>query len=124
MDRQTEQIEQVFFNVPLPKLEPIFKRWVREVLQEIPQTTQSTKEADIYFDIDEFREYHPDKPKKATVYGWVHSRSVPCYRDQKKLRFLKSEIDAWLKQGRKKTYAETAIEADEYLANKRRRIIL
>jgi hypothetical protein len=36
------------------------------------------------------------------------------------LRFLKSEIDLWLKQGRKKTYAETAIEADEYLANKKR----
>lgn len=121
MDRQTEQIEQVFFNVPLPKLEPIFKRWVREVFQEKPQITQSTKEPDIWFDIDGFCEYHPDKPKKPTVYGWVHSKAVPCHRGQKKLRFLKSEIDLWLKSGKKLTYAETALEADEYLANKKRR---
>jgi hypothetical protein len=30
-----DQIEQVFFNVPLSKLEPIFKRWVKEAQAEI-----------------------------------------------------------------------------------------
>ena len=30
-----EQVEQVFFNVPLSKLEPIFKRWIKEALTEI-----------------------------------------------------------------------------------------
>ena len=112
--------EQVFFSFLLKGVEPIFKTWVREVLHEKPQTTQPTKEPDIWLDIDGLCEYHPDKPKKPTVYGWVHSKSIPCHRGQKKLRFLKSEIDLWLKQGRKKTYSETALEADEYLAKKQR----
>lgn len=29
-----ESIEQVFFNVPLSKLEPIFKRWIKEAQSE------------------------------------------------------------------------------------------
>jgi len=111
--------EHLFFSFILKGVEPIFKTWVREVFQEKPQTTQSVKEPDFWFDIDGLCEYHPDKPKKPTVYGWVHNRSVPCHRGQKKLRFLKSEIDLWLKQGRKRTYQETAIEADQYLAKKK-----
>lgn len=112
--------EQVFSSNFLKGIEPIFKTWVRDVLQEKPQITQLTKEPDIWFDVDGLCEYHPDKPKKATVYGWVHNRSVPCHRGKKKLRFLKSEIDLWLKQGKMYTYAETAKEADEYLAKNRR----
>jgi len=34
------------------------------------------------------------------------------------LRFLKSEIDNFLKQGRKKTLAETASEAEQYCKTK------
>lgn len=36
-------MEQVFFNVPLAKLEPIFKGWVKDVLEHqnnTPQTPQ------------------------------------------------------------------------------------
>lgn len=37
-----EYQEQVFFNVPLSRLEPIFKRWVKEVQQEFqPQIRES-----------------------------------------------------------------------------------
>lgn len=31
-------MEQVFFNVPLSKLEPIFKRWVKEAQTELQPT--------------------------------------------------------------------------------------
>ncbi len=76
-------------------------------------------ETDQWFDLNEFCQYHPDKPSKATAYGWVHNRLIPVHKGGKKLRFLKSEIDAWLKQGRKKTLAETASEADTYLQTKK-----
>jgi hypothetical protein len=33
--------------------------------------------------------------------------------------FLKSEIDTWLKLGRKKTVAEIQAEAEQYVNNKR-----
>ena len=75
---------------------------------------------DCWLDLNDLVEYDPEKRSKATFYGYVHERAIPFHKRGKKITFLKSEIDLWLKQGRKKTYAETALEADEYLANKRR----
>jgi predicted DNA-binding transcriptional regulator AlpA len=54
-------------------------------------------------DLNELCNYLPDKPAKATVYGWIHASLIPCHKGQKKLRFRKSEIDTWLLEGRKKT---------------------
>jgi predicted DNA-binding transcriptional regulator AlpA len=54
------------------------------------------------------------------VYGWVNAGTIPVHKGGKKLRFLKSEINNWLKQGRKKTLAELASEADTYLSNKKK----
>jgi excisionase family DNA binding protein len=75
-------------------------------------------ETDRWFDLNELCIYHPDKPSKPTVYGWVNAGIIPVHKGGKKLRFLKSEIDNWLRQGRKKTLAETASEADTYLKEK------
>ncbi len=43
----------------------------------------------------------------------------PIYKSSKKLRFLKSEIDNWLLQGRKMTASEIEKEATSYLKIKR-----
>lgn len=60
---------------------------------------QQSAEADRWFDLKELCKYHPDKPTKPTVYGWVSAGTIPVHKGGKKLRFLKSEIDNWLKQG-------------------------
>lgn len=73
-------------------------------------------EADRWLDLTELCQYHPDKPTKATVYLWVSAARIPVHKGGKKLRFLKSEIDEWLKRGRKKTWAEA--EADACLIKK------
>jgi hypothetical protein len=44
---------------------------------------------------------------------------VPVHKGEKKLRFLKSEIDNWLLQNRKKTLAESSNEADAYLLRRK-----
>lgn len=72
-----------------------------------------------WFDLDEFCKYHPDKPAKATVYGWVSAGSVPFHKTGKKLRFLRSEIDAWLSQGRRKTATEIEEESYQYLKKRK-----
>lgn len=77
-------------------------------------------EADHWFNIDELCKYHPDKPSKATVYGWVSHDRIPVHKGGKKLRFLKSEIDKWLLQGRKKTVADFEKDADAYLTGKKK----
>ena len=82
--------------------------------------TEPIPEADRWLNLNEFCEYHPDKPAKATVYGWVFSSKVPHHKDGKKLRFLKSEVDLWLQTGRRKTNSEIQKEADIYTSKKRK----
>ena len=84
----------------------------------LENSNEQPTEADRWFDLNELCIYHPDKPSKPTVYGWVNTGNVPVHKGGKKLRFLKSEIDTWLRQGKKKTFAETASEADNYLKKK------
>lgn len=81
---------------------------------------EKSVESDIWFDIDQFCQYHPDKPAKPTIYGWVSAGLVPHHKSGKKLRFLKSEIDEWLKAGRRKTQSEIQAEADLYLEGKKK----
>jgi excisionase family DNA binding protein len=76
-------------------------------------------ETDHWFNINGLSEYLPDHPAKQTIYGWVSKKEIPYNKGGKSLRFLKSEIDAWIKQGRKLTRTETA-EANLYKSKKRR----
>lgn len=72
--------------------------------------------ADEWFNIDELIKYLPTHPAKQTVYDWVHKRLIPVHKEgQRKLSFLKSEIDDWLKSSKQKTIAEIEIEAEQYL---------
>ena len=83
-------------------------------------STHRQHDPERWLNLSELCEYLPDKPVKPTVYGWVHNRVIPCHRRGKKLYFLKSEIDVWLKTGRKKTNSEIAAEAQEYTTHKRK----
>jgi excisionase family DNA binding protein len=76
-------------------------------------------ETDCWFDLNELCNFHPDKPSKPTVYGWVNAGNIPVHKSGKKLRFLKSEIENWLRQGKKKTLNETASLADQYCKTKK-----
>ena len=74
---------------------------------------------DQWFDVDGLRAYHPDHPARKTIYDWVTLRRVPYHKDGKRLRFLKSEIDAWLAGGYHKTDDEMQVEAVDYINAKR-----
>jgi hypothetical protein len=84
------------------------------------QRTEPQPEQDTWFNIVELSNYLPDRPSVPTLYGRVHFKQIPFHKSpgQKKLRFLKSEIDEWLKEGRKKTFAETEAEANQYINKK------
>lgn len=79
--------------------------------QVIAERGGSTPEPDQWFNLSQFCDYHPAKPSPNTVYGWVARRVVPHKHDGKKLFFLKSEIDAWLKNKGRKTSQELIQEA-------------
>lgn len=75
---------------------------------------------DRWFNLHELCNYHPDRPSKATVYSWVNARIIPVHKGGKKLRFLKSEIDMWLMEGKRKSHVEIANEVDNYLSKNKR----
>jgi predicted DNA-binding transcriptional regulator AlpA len=83
----------------------------------IERAADNKPEVDRWFNLSQLCEYLPDRPAKATIYGKVSANTIPCHKDSKKLRFLKSEIDLWLLQGRKKTLTELEEEADGYLGS-------
>ena len=81
-------------------------------------TRQTPSEHPKYLTIDELCEYDPAKRSKATFYGYVHRREIAFTKKGKKLLFLKSDIDAWLQSGRRKTGDEISQEADSYIQSR------
>jgi excisionase family DNA binding protein len=101
----------------LPKAFAHLTNEVSEIKRLLLEKSNPTPtEIDRWFDLTELCNYLPDKPAKPTVYGWVHTSVIPCHKGGKKLRFLKSEIDLWLRAGKKKTMSELAAETDFILS--------
>ncbi len=86
------------------------------LLNQNPKT-----ESDCWYNLTELCNYLPDKPKKAKIYRLTRLNLIPHRKSSKALIFLKSEIDTWLKEGRKKTIAEISAEANTYLKIKSKR---
>jgi hypothetical protein len=85
----------------------------------LAQSKLQQPETEEWYNLDQLCLYLPDKPSKATVYSWVSKSLIPTHKGSKKLRFQKSEIDNWLKDGRKKTLAEIDKLAAEYIKSKK-----
>lgn len=115
-----EDLTQGLTLETLPKAFALILNDVSEIKRLLlEKSEEQITNNDCWFDLTELCNYHPDKPSKPTVYGWVSAGVIPVHKSGKKLRFLKSEIDNWLMQGRKKTFAETTIEAELYCKTKK-----
>jgi predicted DNA-binding transcriptional regulator AlpA len=112
-------MEQIFLSLTKSDFQDLIAETFNSCLKRNTAIHTPPTESDRWFDLPELCDYLPDKPAKATVYGYVSANTIPCHKGAKKLRFLKSEIDTWLKQGRKKTVAEIEQETDQYLSKKK-----
>lgn len=110
-----ENLTQGLTLETLPKAFLQLTNEVSEIKRLLLEKSNPPQPTDRWFDLNELCIYHPDKPSKPTVYGWVNAGTIPVHKGGKKLRFLKSEIDNWLKQGRKKTLNEIEAEAANYV---------
>ena len=90
---------------------------IESLLSSIPST--KAEPTDRWFNLQELCDYHPDHPAKQTVYGWVSQHIIPYHKDGKKLRFLKSEIDAWLNSGAFSSTAELQADALQFINAKK-----
>ena len=81
-----------------------------------PQLTDSQPETDELLTVQDTAKFL--SLSVATVYGLIHKGEIPVMKRSKRCYFSKVELINYLKQGRKKTFAETATEADTYLKKK------
>lgn len=54
-----------------------------------------------------------------SIYGLIAKGELPVMKRSKRCYFSKVELINYLKQGKRKTFAETASEADQYLTQKK-----
>ncbi len=65
------------------------------------QSDKEEKKPDFLMTVTELQTELPEHPAKQTIYGWVNNRKIPYEKHGKTLYFRKSEIDQWLRNGRK-----------------------
>jgi excisionase family DNA binding protein len=105
MNNPFEILEQKLSNI-----ESLLNNLIEENKQSSPSS-----DSIVWLNLTELCNYLPDKPKKSTVYGWIQYRTIPFHKGSKNLRFLKSDIDKWLKDGRRKTFTEIENESKAYM---------
>jgi len=86
----------------------------RLLLQKNEQ--QPTEQSDQLFTVQEAADFL--NLTVPTIYSKVSKSELPVMKRSKRLYFSKIELLNYLKQGRKKTFAETASEADKYIKRK------
>ena len=53
-----------------------------------------------------------------TLYGYVQRNKIPHYKKGNRLKFFKSEIIQWIKEGKVKSLSEIEADANAYFSNK------
>ena len=110
----------VFISLPIEDLQTVIIDCVNSCLKTSKHiSTQEPSER--WFDLNELVNYDPEKRTKPTFYGYISNSTIPYHKRGKKLIFLKSEIDNWLKEGRKRTLIEIESEAENNLVKPKKR---
>jgi excisionase family DNA binding protein len=72
-------------------------------IQELKELLTKPAQVDKWLDLDELCDYLPGKPKKQTIYQRVSKNTIPHHNiNGKRLSFLKSEVDQWLKSQKRR----------------------
>ena len=110
-------------TVSLHDLVSLIERSEQRIISALTNNNLQPFNSDKWFNLTELCNYLPDKPARQTIYGYVAANTIPYNKPagQKKLKFLKSEIDAWLKTGRNKTNADTEANTDDFLQTRKRK---
>ena len=106
-------------TISVQQLEALLDSKVQVILDAVA-TNKNKPIEDKWFDLNGLIDYLPSHPKAQTVYEWVHKKIIPFHKspETKMLTFLKSEVDIWLKSGRRKTQHEKAVLVNNYINNK------
>ena len=93
-------MEQVLFSLPLERLEPIFKNWVKSAMQEIGHEPAPGNRNRFY--LSEAAQY-AGLPVPTFR---IHQHKIGGTKIGKRWIFSKKELDNFMAQNRRKTLAE------------------
>lgn len=96
-----------------------FKKFLKEALREIISENLSllTQPAVEIMDMKQASEFL--HLKITTLYEKTSEKTIPHFKKGNKLYFNRSELEAWIRQGKVKTAEQTQSEAITYLLNKK-----
>ena len=105
-------------NMVLTQLSiPEVRQLLREELEQffVQQQNSNKPDADEIGGIDLAVEI--TGKAKPTIYSLVHTRQIPHSKRGKQLYFSRAELLEWLKSGKRKTQAESALDAENFSSN-------
>jgi excisionase family DNA binding protein len=106
--------EQILFSLPLERLEPIFKGWVRDVLLSSAPPPSDHDQDDI-LTVEEAAVFL--KVKRPTIYGYLYNKQIPSVKKRGRVYFRKSTLLEWLGEGQRMTKNEITQAAAESLVS-------
>ena len=114
-----ELIQVEVLTISVQQLEALLDAKIKLVLDAIDQANCKS-DSDEWFDLKGLIAYLPSHPKAQTIYDWVHKGIIPYHKspDTKMLYFLKSEINDFIKTGRRKKQSEKDAAVSNYLTYK------
>jgi excisionase family DNA binding protein len=98
------------------QLDSLIQNALRKVISENPKAEQPTETDELLTVQDTAKFLSLSVP---TVYGLISKGELPVMKRSKRCYFSKVELINYLKQGRRKTLAETATEAEQYCKTKK-----
>lgn len=91
------EVKQIEIAAPQQKVEN--KKYPSIFTETVNPDHLTVKQASAFLNIAE-----------QTIYGYTHRKEIPFYKPHKKLYFLKSELEEWLKQGKQGEKAKPTIQ--------------
>ena len=107
----------IFISLPIEDLQTVIIDCVNSCLKNSKQANTNSTETDELLTVQDTAKFL--SLSVPTIYGLISKGKLPVMKRSKRCYFSKIELINYLKQGRKKTLAEIANEAEQYLSTKK-----
>lgn len=107
----------VFTQLSIPEIRQLFRQELETYFANQKQGNTTQLEPEQLLTVQQAAELL--NLSVPTLYGYTQRAEIPVCKRGKRLYFSKQSLFEWIKQGRKKTFAETASEAEQYLKTKK-----
>jgi len=106
----------VFTQLSIPEIRQLFRQELETYFANQKQGNTTQPEPEQLLTVQQAAELL--NLSVPTLYGYTQRAEIPVCKRGKRLYFSKQSLFEWIKDGRKKTLAETASEAETYLKKK------